>query len=259
MQGQAQHAYIANLPDYQNMRTQQSANIGSQLQGEVPQDVVNQILQQAAERGIMTGTPGSSNSNASMLRALGLTSIGQQQQGTENLNTAIAQTPVAELWNPMSLYVPQTLGREERASYEASRAAEFARSQASQRNPWQGGGTNWASGGMPNLRSPTAQYSTIPAFMGGGQSGGFNSPVIGGYGGGGAPATGGDWWNNQSSNTGGSNAWLGGGSQGPTQFSPGSGGSSWLGGGNQGPTQAGYSSINQPSMTDAQWEDTFWY
>src|SRR5512143_966044 len=66
---QAAGQYAANLPDYSSMLAQSSRNIGSQLRGEVPADVVSQIMQGAAERGIATGQRGPSpNTNAAMLR-----------------------------------------------------------------------------------------------------------------------------------------------------------------------------------------------
>jgi hypothetical protein len=111
MQGQAGLGYLMNLPGYQGMRGQQSENILSQLQGDVPDDVVNQILTRAAERGISTGTSGAPASNSTYLRALGLTSLDMQKQGSEGLSRAIEQTPVAEPFNPMSLYVPERLGK----------------------------------------------------------------------------------------------------------------------------------------------------
>lgn len=110
MAQQAQNQYIANLPNYQGMIGQRSANTTSQLRGEVPRDVITQLLQGAAERGIATGNPGSPNANAAYLRALGLTSIGQQEAGSKNLSQSIADTPVSPLFNPASLIVPELLG-----------------------------------------------------------------------------------------------------------------------------------------------------
>lgn len=103
--GQAAEPLKAGLPDYTKMVGQSSANIGSMLRGEVPSDVLNEILQTGAERGIMTGMPGSPNSNAAMLRALGLTSLGLQQTGEQELTGAIARTPQAPLFNPAQFLV----------------------------------------------------------------------------------------------------------------------------------------------------------
>jgi len=116
MSGQAAMPYQMNLPGYQGMIGQQSGNILQQLQGDVPRDVINQILQQAAERGIVTGSPGAPGAGAAYLKALGLTSLGMQEMGAKNLSQVRQDTPVPELWNPMSLYVPEYLARLELAA-----------------------------------------------------------------------------------------------------------------------------------------------
>lgn len=113
MQGQAEMPFLMNLPNYKAMQGQQSQNILSMLQGDVPTDVINQILQQAAERGIATGSPRGPNANAAYLKALGLTSLDMMGKGSQLFGQAIEQTPRAELWNPMSLYVPERLAKQE--------------------------------------------------------------------------------------------------------------------------------------------------
>lgn len=127
MVGQSALAYQNNLPGYGTNLAQQSTNTGSMLRGEVPLDVRNQIQQAGAERGIATGAPGSSNANASWLKALGLTSLGLQQQGGQNFSQQIADTPFPEIWNPASLFQPQVLAGQEagyaREGIEAGRAA----------------------------------------------------------------------------------------------------------------------------------------
>ena len=94
MTGQAIAPYLANLPNYANMVGSRTENITQQLKGQLPQDVINQIGQQAAERGVSSGSPGSPNANSAYLRALGLNSLQMQQQGNQNLSGAIADTPV---------------------------------------------------------------------------------------------------------------------------------------------------------------------
>lgn len=86
----------ANLPGYKGLIGKSSGNIASMLAGEVPEDVVNQLIQSASERGIMTGAPGGPNANAALLRALGLTSLGMQQTGESELTAAIGRTPLAQ-------------------------------------------------------------------------------------------------------------------------------------------------------------------
>lgn len=124
MTQQAVAPYQANIPNYQNMVNQRSNVTGQMLQGQVPTDVVNQILQQAAERGISAG--GGPNMNAAFLRGVGQTSLGLQQQGIQNLGQTIEQTPVPELWNPMSLYVPSILAGQEQQYAQAGQQAATA-------------------------------------------------------------------------------------------------------------------------------------
>jgi hypothetical protein len=122
MTGEAMKPYLANLPNYANMVGSRTEGITQQLKGQLPQDVINQIGQQAAERGISGGSPGSPNANAAYLRSLGLNSLQMQQQGQQNLSSAIADTPVPELWNPMALHIPELLAKKESA---AARSAAF--------------------------------------------------------------------------------------------------------------------------------------
>jgi hypothetical protein len=95
-----------NLPGYESNLSQAATNTGEELQGEVPQDVQNLLAEQAAERGISTGqAPGSPDTNAAYLQALGLTSIGQEQQGQSNLSQLIGETPTGPAFNPSSMFV----------------------------------------------------------------------------------------------------------------------------------------------------------
>jgi hypothetical protein len=87
------------------MEDQSTKMIEDQLLGKVPEDVISLLGQQAAERGIATGMPGSGNMNAAYLRALGLTSIGQQQQGQQNLSAAYARNPAAPIMNAESMVI----------------------------------------------------------------------------------------------------------------------------------------------------------
>jgi hypothetical protein len=102
---QAALPYQLNLPNYGAMTGQSSQNILSLLQGQVPQDVANQIAQMGAERGVGTGSIGSPNSNSALLRSLGLTSLGLQQQGEGELTGAVQRTPTGQQFNPASFLV----------------------------------------------------------------------------------------------------------------------------------------------------------
>ena len=58
-----------------------NALVESQLRGELPQDVINQIAQRAAERGVATGMPTAPVGNAAYLSAIGRNSLQLQQAG----------------------------------------------------------------------------------------------------------------------------------------------------------------------------------
>lgn len=93
------------IPGYDNLVASSSQNILKEIQGDIPNDVVNEILQHAAERGILTGTVGSDNNNAALMRALGINSIEQRQRGEQNLTNAIARTPRGQHANPEAFMV----------------------------------------------------------------------------------------------------------------------------------------------------------
>lgn len=60
--------------------------VESQLRGQLPTDVINQIAQRAAERGVATGSPGGPGANAAYLAAIGRSSldlVGQGQKAYE--------------------------------------------------------------------------------------------------------------------------------------------------------------------------------
>lgn len=97
--GEVTKQYLAGIPQYNAMTAQSSGNILAALRGEVPSDVTNLLQQSAAERGIATGGAGSPNANAAYLRALGLTSLGQQQYGEQALTGAVARMPRTGLYN----------------------------------------------------------------------------------------------------------------------------------------------------------------
>lgn len=87
---------LKNLPGYQAMASKDTANIQANLGGYLAPDVLTMIQQQAAERGVATGGPGSANTDAAYLRALGLTSLQLQQLGHQQLTEAMQRTPIQQ-------------------------------------------------------------------------------------------------------------------------------------------------------------------
>lgn len=102
---QAAGQYEANLPGYEQMQQQSSQNILSDLSGAVSPDVQNLLSQTAAERGASSGITGSPNSNAALLRALGITSDALKARGQTELTGAIQRTPTSPLFNVASMMV----------------------------------------------------------------------------------------------------------------------------------------------------------
>lgn len=102
----AQLPFDLNLPGYQQMLGTSTGNTSAELQGQVPQDVVNQIQQAAAERGASTGQGSQSpNTNAQFLQSLGLTSQNEMGIGQSNLSQLIGETPTGTPFNPSSMFV----------------------------------------------------------------------------------------------------------------------------------------------------------
>lgn len=101
----AKSGYEQNLPGYAGNLSQAAVNAGNLLQGQIPPDVLRQIQQAAAERGVAIGSPGSPNANAAMLRALGLTSLNLQGEGLQQFGKLMGLTPVGQPFNPASMMV----------------------------------------------------------------------------------------------------------------------------------------------------------
>lgn len=156
MSGQALAPFLQNLPNYANMVGKRTENITSNLAGQLPQDVINQIGIGAAERGIAGGMTGGPNSNSAYLRALGLNSLQLQNQGSQDLSAAIRDTPTPEIWNPMSLYVPQTIANQE---LEQARAASANQPTLYPSNFANGGG---GGGGVSYTGATSGMGRTAP-------------------------------------------------------------------------------------------------
>lgn len=150
-----QQANAARIPNATGLETQSSTNIGSLLGGNIPQDVITQLAQQAAERGVAIGSPGSDNTNSSLLRSLGLTSLDLQQLGQQNLSAAYARNPVARLFDPTSqLITPYQQGE---LNNQANR---LALDWYSLLHPQYGGGGGRGGGGQqqPQQQAPDMSW-----------------------------------------------------------------------------------------------------
>ena len=89
----------ARIPGSAGLEAKSSSNIADQLMGKIPEDVLAMLGQGAGERAVGSGMIGAPASEAAYRRALGLTSIGQQEAGQKNLSAAYARNPGAPLYN----------------------------------------------------------------------------------------------------------------------------------------------------------------
>lgn len=71
----------------------------SQLAGEIPEDVQQQLLRAGASRGFASGTPGSIFSRNATLRDFGITSMQQQAQGIQNFERLTSLSPKTTLFD----------------------------------------------------------------------------------------------------------------------------------------------------------------
>lgn len=154
----------AAVPGYSGLTATASGNTQQNLEGKVPDDVVNLLVQQAAERGISTGNPGSANSNAAYLRALGLTSLGQEQTGMQNLSQLTTTAPVVQPINPLSFLVTPDQAQDAQMASNvyasapvpaaaAAAAKSAARVPSTSNVPW------WATGSFASSLGPGTYQS----------------------------------------------------------------------------------------------------
>lgn len=117
-----QQAY-AGLPGYQQSLNNIGNYISSTTAGQLPDDVVRQIGQRAAERGVAMGAPGSPNVGASYLRDIGLNSLQLQGIGQNAFQSILPTLPGASLSQNAGLYVNPNLQYEadlQKAIFEAA-------------------------------------------------------------------------------------------------------------------------------------------
>jgi hypothetical protein len=94
------------LPGYQQSLGNIGANIQSETAGQLPADVTEQITNEAAARGVASGT-GADEVNQNLLKTLGLTSLNLTQMGQQGLDQQLGLLPGAGLYqNPA--YYPTT-------------------------------------------------------------------------------------------------------------------------------------------------------
>jgi len=194
------------------------SNIAQETAGQVPEDVINLLKQQGAERNVSTGA----GSNAAYLRSLGLTSLGLKDSGQKNLESILGVTPGFNTsQNPefqtganlsyeanIQQQIFQRQQQEQDKAFQQQMMALNAAKQGlnnsgSPRVSWASPSNAWGGGGMDALGFPSYSTATLPgqtpaggssyewgapaldisgAPVVSGQAYGMNGPVSGGFG-----------------------------------------------------------------------------
>jgi hypothetical protein len=165
----------AQLPGYMTSMSNIGANIASETAGEVPEDVINLLKQQGAERNVSTGAA----SNAAYLHSLGLTSLGLKDTGQKNLESILGVTPGFSMSQNPAFQVTAPLQYEadiqqqifqrqlqqqglefeqQNRALAAAKAGMTAGGWASPTNAWSGGGVDAL--GFPNTSTATLSGQT---------------------------------------------------------------------------------------------------
>jgi hypothetical protein len=163
--GLGSQPYQQNLPNYQALLGQASGNALSNLQGNLPADVVRNIQQAGAERGVSTGSPSSPNANAAYLRALGLTSLGLQQTGQQQFGQLVGLTPTGPQFNPASLLVSPEQYQQAQAAQNIYGSAPIPGSAAAAAMSALQGGLRQGQGATSPGYFPTQSASLVQDVM----------------------------------------------------------------------------------------------
>lgn len=165
-----------SVPGLRGLEAQSAGNIGAALRGELPGDVINQILTNAAEFGVSSGTGGGGRDIANIapgtlsghmgLRSLGLSSLDQTRWGEGALAGAINRAPSVPLYDISGNFVSPE--QQQQASYLANVIASAPTPAAAAQYAIQ-----LANAGM------TRGFGSVPAA----------TPPAGGGGGGSAPSS----------------------------------------------------------------------
>lgn len=179
-----QKANASRIPNASGLEKQSSGNIADALAGKLPSDVINQIAQTSAERGVSTGNPMGASTNADLLKAIGLNSLQLQNTGQSWLDQALGRNPSGPIANTQALVTTPAQAEDLALKRQAQELdyLKFLQSLAAskQTNPTgygggRGGGTpsgggsfapatNWSSGvnvSTPGVPNNTPNYGTM--------------------------------------------------------------------------------------------------
>jgi len=159
-QAAQQKANAGRIPGEVGLEQQSSANIGNALAGQVDPSTINLLGQQAAERGVGTGSPMGANSNAAYLRAFGLTSMDRMNTGQNWLSAATARNPAAPVYGAQDRFL--TAEQEQQAQLAREQMANNLRiaqmHYANQGRTGGGGSVGGGGGSSPGISSSASNW-----------------------------------------------------------------------------------------------------
>lgn len=172
------------LPGYSTDINNIGSNITAETAGQLPQDVIQQLQQAGAERGVATGTQGSGANNAAYMKALGLNSLQLTNMGQSNLNAQTPNLPGAAISQNPAGYVSSAL--QEQSGIAGAEAAAAPNPYYAALNGFAAENAGYNQGGGSSV-PPPSMVGKLPPTPGGGLDTGlsdFNStPIVMGAGG----------------------------------------------------------------------------
>jgi hypothetical protein len=152
----------SQLPGYGQDISKLGANIKSEIGGKLPADVITQLTNEAAARGIGTGT-GAAGVNQDLLKTLGLTSLNLTQMGQSGLNAQLGMLPGASLYQNPGFYPSsaETLAAGQQNAANAAAPNPQAAAQAALR----AAGAGYAAGSFGSPMLPGGAPSTVSSAL----------------------------------------------------------------------------------------------
>lgn len=171
------------FPGARAIMEQASSNIQSQLRGELPKDVEEQIRRYGAEAGVGSGTSGSEFAGARTARDLGLTSLTLEERGLSSAERWIAQSRSrVPLFNAASMFISPAMGLQN-AQFNTTNQWNVDWLQAQ----LEAKGEVWEQYAMDSIKQvDDLAFSAASFYAGGGMGGGGAGGMMGMFGGGGS-------------------------------------------------------------------------
>ena len=151
------------------------SNVTDLMSGKLPQDVINNIAQQSAERGVSGGSPGSPNANAAYLAAIGSDSLKAQQLGQQEYGNLASLYPMAKPFDLSSFFVTPEQQQAANTAANTNAAAPNPRAAADAEQAALLAAIAAGKGSVPGV----GPAPTIPGVTGTGPAAGLTTPPPG--------------------------------------------------------------------------------